>query len=198
MTDLSFKQIIAINTGDLKRAGAVLLLFALNFCFALSSFANIETIGSSNPCVSLFQTGKPKPADAPKNIAELGLAVTQGLTLTPEQKAFWEIYLNNFFENPSNTIEDITRVHDLINQYPGLSKPSFREQELSLKVKRYLVSKELSSFIQSFTKNNGKRRLVFFQIEENRTVLVKSFESIKSKRKFQPAGQKRVRAGAKS
>ncbi len=167
MTDLSFKQIIAINAGDLKKAGAVLLPFALNFCFALSSFADSKKIGFANACLKLFQPDKPKSADAPKNIAELGLAVTQGLTLTPEQKAFWEIYLNNFFEKPSNTRENITKVHDLINQYPGLSKPSFREQELSLKVKRYLVSKELSSFIQSFTKSNGKRRLVFFHIEEH-------------------------------
>ena len=68
------KKIIAINAGALKKAGSVLLLFALNFFFALSSFADIKT-GSSNVCLNLFQTDKPKP----KNVVELGLAVTNGL-----------------------------------------------------------------------------------------------------------------------
>ena len=173
------KKIIAISVGALKKSGFVLLLFALSFVFSLSSFANIK--GSSKGCLKVFQPEKPMP----KNIAELGLFVSRGLRFTRGQKVFGDLYRNMFLENPLNTSKGITEVQDLLDRYPGLSKPSFREQELSLKVKRYLVSKELSSFIQSFTKTMEKEDGFFFKLKRASS-LVKSFKSIKSKRQLQP------------
>ena len=94
-----------------------------------------------------------------RNVEELGAAMTSGLKIKEGQEILFHIYLNTFFPEPFRTREGIERVFEILENYPELSKPSFREQTVSSQSRRYQKTKELSVFVNNFTKANAGMRV---------------------------------------
>ena len=129
---------------------SVFMKKSLAFTFLLFS-----SFSPTSPCQEQFSESR----KSIRNVEELGAAMTRGLKIKEGQETLFRIYRNTFFPDPFNTMKGIERVFEILETYPELSKPSFREQTVSSQNRRYQKSEELSVFVNNFTKANAGMRV---------------------------------------
>ena len=136
---------------------SVFMKKSLAFTFLLFS-----SFSPASPCQEQFSESR----KSIRNVEELGAAMTRGLKIKKGQETLFRIYRNTFFPDPFNTREGIERVFEILEIYPELSKPSFREQTVSLQNRGYQKLGELSVFVNNFTKANAGMRVPLIRSRE--------------------------------
>ena len=126
------------------------------------TFLLFSSFSPASPCQEQFSESR----KSIRNVEELGAAMTRGLKIKKGQETLFRIYLNTFFPEPFRTIKGIERVFEILEIYPELSKPSFREQTVSLRSRRYQKTRELSVFVNNFTKANAGMRVPLIRSRE--------------------------------
>ena len=92
---------------------------------------------------------------------------TKGFLVQRGQEFFWKMYQNNFFPDPSYTDHGLEEVFKILEQYPQLSKPVFREQQVVIQEKTYLLSQSVTDFVKTYREVSSKKKVFFTRIEEN-------------------------------
>lgn len=103
------------------------------------------------------------------DLKTFGSAMTQGMTLHPEQADLFEIYLKIFFGDPNTSVDNqnLKSVTDILAKHPELQKPPFREYEISTVEKVYEIPESLAKYLKSKVSTAGQVRSNLLQIEAN-------------------------------
>ncbi len=96
-------------------------------------------------------------------------AMTEGMLLRPEQGELFEIYRKIYFGDPLTSVSSHTLKSgtDILNQYPELEKPNFREMEVSKFEKIYDTPASLAKYLHSQIQTAGQLRSNLLQIDAN-------------------------------
>jgi hypothetical protein len=104
-----------------------------------------------------------------RDLKTFGDAMTQGMTLNPEQGDLFEIYRKIFFGDPNTSVnnQNLKSVTDILAKHPQLQKPHFREYEISTVEKVYETPESLAKYLKSQISTAGQVRSNLLQIEAN-------------------------------
>ena len=143
---------------------------------------------STEEKTSLFDSSQIKTS---QNLAE---AISKGLILTREQEKLWSIYQNTFFSDPVNTTKSFEDLLYLLENYPELSKPVFREQRLSFRNKVYPFPEGLSDFTRKLTTSSSQKKMPLMRVKENLSYWSRIFLIQRgSKKQLSPEEKKLIR-----
>ena len=135
----------------------------------------------------------------PKTVSQLGEAVTKGLKLTKKQEELWNIYQQTFFESPNNMRSGIEKVFQILEWYPDISKPIFREQILSFQSQVYKASLDLLNFVKKFREANLRQRMPLIRPESELPYWLKALMPSQKKlskeeiKKYKPEIQEKLK-----
>ena len=134
--------------------------------FLISFFLFSPLFSYSDPCRETFGNKLVSAQDI-KTIEKLSEAFSKGLRPIKGQQFLWGIYQNSFFPNPINTVDNIDKVFNLLEEYPNLSKPIFREQLLTIQSRIYVQTGELKEFTSRFKNSSVRKKTSLMRVEEN-------------------------------
>src|SRR4051812_14029279 len=95
--------------------------------------AQVSAANATVQCEQLFtSTTAQSSVQAPvevRDLKTLGQAMTQGMTLNPEQADLFEVYRNIYFGDSNTSVknETLKSVTDILTKNPNLEKPHFPE-----------------------------------------------------------------------
>ncbi len=116
-------------------------------------------------CSSLFTQQSGQRIDGLESFFQ---AMTRGLILNRNQVDLFSLYRTRFGDPQTSTEQyNLNSVLDILEQFPHLSKPNFREQILERSERVYHSPEELKQFIRNQLKKSGQMRSNLFQIEAN-------------------------------
>ena len=152
---------LRMSLKKVSRLGFVVLFFPI---LSLANSSCLEVIKKLYPEKNQQLE---KKAEHIRSMDDLAEAVTTGLLFREGQEELWLIYQNIYFPDPKNKKQGIERVFELLDKHPELSKPTFREQLLSIQIRFYEIPESLSSFVKSFRNSFSKVKNNLIRIEEN-------------------------------
>ena len=138
------------------------------------------SVSSANDCPESFDRILKSVASNPhadqheiKTLDELLDGFTNGLeadlSIADQQKAF-EVYRKMRFGDPNTSLRHDTmeKVADALQKHPDLRKEPFRNYQVSMVEKKFPVTDELKTFIDSQIKSSGQVRSNLFNLEANK------------------------------
>ncbi|MFZ3229530.1 MAG: SUMF1/EgtB/PvdO family nonheme iron enzyme [Pseudobdellovibrio sp.] len=147
--------------------------FAKSLIIPLLFLAQTSIANAAIRCEQLFtNTARQSFVQTPvevRDLKTLGQAMTQGMTLNPEQADLFEVYRKIYFGDPNTSVnnETLKSVTDILTKNPNLEKPHFPEYEISTVEKVYDTPENLSKYLKSQIQTAGQVRSNLLQIEAN-------------------------------
>lgn len=132
-------------------------------------FAQPHAFGKPH-CSQLFILNQPQSQYVDiRDLQTFGQAMSEGMLLRSDQGELFEIYQKFFLGDPKKYLgpHNFKSLVDLLQEYPELQKPHFREFEIVHADRIYRPSENLNRFIRSQISTAGQIRSNLLQIEAN-------------------------------